>query len=486
MLYEILSSLISKKQSLLFLLCFTLINTYLIFPLEYLPEERYKFITDNKSKNKTDADMMQRFYYRFLSTSIEVGTPPRNFTFVLDSDDDRYYIASNQRPKISNEPEREPKYFNFDKSELLNESYSSTYNKGGCEAVDYNTYLYAELCLAKDIVVFNKSNEIIQKNFQFRMVRNNEDNIPGFLGLLYNYKDTHTRHPNFINDLRGQNLIENNYWFFKFDKISPFDRILQGQLIVGGLPHEIFPELYKKDDYVGFKKTRRSHFHGAWKLEFDKIYVDDKDYAYLLYNTICTINYEMYNIIGSLEFHFRMKENFLEELLEEKKCFSGKFSQNIHHRGDLTFYYCKKEMKDFLYKNLPNIKFYSEDFGQEFELTKEELFYEKGEYIYFMILFAGIEYNYFALGQMFAAKYNFVFNTFYKEVGFYRSNHNQLGNQKKVLLNDTSIYGMGIILICFVSLLIGFMIGKKIFGKKEKKNLATELIDDGKINSNKV
>ena len=66
----------------------------------------------------------------------------------------------------------------------MNESYSSTYNKGGCEAVDYNTYLYAELCSAKDVVVFNKSNEIIQKNFQFRMVRNNEDNIPEYIDSI--------------------------------------------------------------------------------------------------------------------------------------------------------------------------------------------------------------------------------------------------------------------------------------------------------------
>ena len=40
-------------------------------------------------------------------------------------DDDRYYIASNQRPKISNEPEREPKYFNFDIIVSLNFSTAS-------------------------------------------------------------------------------------------------------------------------------------------------------------------------------------------------------------------------------------------------------------------------------------------------------------------------------------------------------------------------
>lgn len=486
MLYKNLSSFWSKKKTILFLLFLTTINAFLIFPIEYLPEERYKFITDNKSKNLTESDMMQRLYYRIITTNIEVGTPPRNITFILDSDEDRYYIASNQHPKISNEPEKESIYINFDKDELLNESYSSSFKKGPCEAVDYQTYHYAELCTAKDQIMFNRNNEIIQKMFEFRMVRNNEDNIPGLLGLLYNYKDTQTRHPNFINELRGQNLIENNYWFFKFDKVSSFDKILQGQLIIGALPHDVFPDLYKKEEYIGFRRARKAHFHGAWKIEFEKIYVDDKDYTYLLHNTICSISYEIYHVIGSLEFHFRVKENFLEELLEEKKCFAGKFHQHIHYRKDLTFYYCKKDTKDILYKNLPNIKFYSEEFGQEFELTKEEIFYEKGDYIYFMIVFAGIEFNYFYLGQMFTTKYNFVFNTFYKEVGFYRKSNNLLDNKKKILLNDTSIYSMSIIIICFISLAFGIMIGKKLFGRKEKKKLSTELIDETNNNLNKV
>ena len=93
--------------------------------------------------------MIQRIYYRNIITRIQVGTPPRNFTLILDTDDDRHFFASTQTPKISNEPEKEVKFYQFDKSELLDETYSSTYKKGPCEAVDYKTYFYANMKIKK-------------------------------------------------------------------------------------------------------------------------------------------------------------------------------------------------------------------------------------------------------------------------------------------------------------------------------------------------
>lgn len=125
-----LISNLTNKKIFLFLFFLTFIKAYLIFPIEYLPEDHYTFLVDKNNKNETKEDMIKRIYYRNLMTRIELGTPKKNFTIVLDSDDDRYYIASSQRPKISNEPEKPVKYFLFDKNELLNESYSSTYNKG--------------------------------------------------------------------------------------------------------------------------------------------------------------------------------------------------------------------------------------------------------------------------------------------------------------------------------------------------------------------
>jgi len=477
----------ANKKLIGLLLLLTTAYSYLIFPVEYLPEERYLFYSENQNQNEeSKEDMMRRIYYRNMMTTVEIGTPPRNVTMILDSDDDRHFFASNKRPKISNEPYHKPEYYKFDLDELLNETESSTYKKGPCEAVDYKVFKYAEICTSKDNIVFHHKGQTSDKIFEFKLVRNNADNIPGLIGLLYNYKNTNTKFPNFINELRAQNLIDNNYWFFNFDKVAPFNRILQGQLVIGALPHDIFPDKFKKSNFVDIKKARRAHFHGSWKIEFDKIFIDDKDYEFLLYNTVCTLNYEMYPIIGSLEFHFRIKEKFLDDMLEEKKCFKGTFHQNVVFNNDLTFYYCNITEKDFLYKTIPNIKFYSEEFNQMFELTKEELFYEHGDYIYFMILFGGITFNYFSLGQMFTTKFNFVFNTFYQEIGFYKTENSKGIMEKKIKSNEMPYLYIVLVLIPFISLFVGLLIGKTVFGKRPKKQIANELIDEKDSSLNKV
>ena len=179
-----------KMKLYVFILFFALSYSYLIFPIEYLPEKHYKFSFEKS--NITGIDLIKRIYYRFIMTKLEIGTPARNFTAIIDSDDDQHYLTSNLKPKISNEPEKDPKYFLFDKSNRLNESYSSTYKKGPCEAVDFKTYFYAEFCKAKEKIIFNQNHNPYEKVFEFNLVRNKEDNIPGLIGLMYNFKYSNT------------------------------------------------------------------------------------------------------------------------------------------------------------------------------------------------------------------------------------------------------------------------------------------------------
>ena len=119
----------------------------------------------------------------------------------------------------------------------------------------------------------------------------------------------------------------------------------------------------------------------------EKIFVENKTEEYRLDSKHAILFYEFYPVIGSYEFYNKMREEFMDQLVSEKKCFTGTFSQNIYSYDDLLFYYCDKSAKDILYNNLPSINFVSKDLKYTFQLTKEELFYSKGNYIYFMILF---------------------------------------------------------------------------------------------------
>ena len=85
--------------------------------------------------------------------------------------------------------------------------------------------------------------------------------------------------------------------------------------------------------------------------------------------------YEFYPAFGSNEFYNKIRDEFMEQLVSDKKCFTGTFSQNIYSYDNLLFYYSDKSPKDILYNNLPSINFVSKDLKYTFQLTKEELFY---------------------------------------------------------------------------------------------------------------
>ena len=464
-------------------------KSYLIFPIEYLPNENYKFYKENMPQSQ-EIIFMQIYYKNFI-TKIDIGTPEKHHIFLIESNKNQFYVSSKNPPKISEETaEKKMDFFNFPYEELYNEDSSVSYNEITCKKSLQNIDHYNELCESKDAMTFKNENRTFSKDFPIKIVRNHDDNIPGILGLLVN--DTNFNFSrSLITELKSENLIDDYYWFFDFDEISPLDKKLKGKLIIGALPHAIFPEKYsvqnfrtKSNFYSPYKKT-------TWRMRLDKIYIDE--------NTDLNINradislvYEFYNIIGSFEFHSIIKKKFLNKLVEEKKCFISNFSQNIYTNYNMNFYYCHKSAKDILYKNIPAIKMFSFDLSYIFELTKEELFYIKGDYIYFNIIFCTKEFNYWIMGQIFTTKYNFVFNTNKKQIGFYQKvsfKNENVNNNIKEKNNSLLIHALIIVALLFTC--VGLFIGRKIFGLK-RKIIVNELIEEqnydyrtsGKINSN--
>ena len=171
----------------------------------------------------------------------------------------------------------------------------------------------------------------------------------------------------------------------------------------------------------------------------------------------------------------------MDQLVSEKKCFTGTFSQNIYSYDDLLFYYCDKSAKDILYNNLPSINFVSKDLKYTFQLTKEELFYSKGNYIYFMILFLPNQYNTWVLGQIFTSKYHFVFHTDFRYIGFYPTINISKDEKEEIIIKKTHIkIAILTIALAFtvIGIVIGIIIGAKFWSNKIRGKKATELIDD--------
>ena len=466
-------------------------KSYLIFPIEYLPNENYQFYKDNIPGNQEM--FFQQIYYKNFITKFNIGTPEKKHIFLIESNKNQFYASSKNPPKITQEKsEKKMDFFDFPYDELYDEDSSASYNENLCKKTLQNIDHYNELCTSKDIITFKNENRTFSKEFPINIVKNHDENIPGIIGLLVNDSNFNLSR-SLITELKSENLIEDYYWFFDFDEISPLDKKLKGRLIIGDLPHVVFPEKYsiktfrtKSNFYSPYKKA-------TWRIRLDKIYIDGN--ANLNINRAeISLVYEFYNVVGSFEFHNIIKKMFMNGLLDEKKCFKSNFSQNIYTNYNMTFYYCHKSAKDILYKKIPAIKMFSFDLSYIFELTKEEIFYIKGDYIYLNIIFCTKEFNYWIMGQMFTTKYNFVFNTNKKQIGFYQKVNDNFKNENvnnniKEKKDGLLIHTLVIVAIIFTC--VGLFIGRKIFGLK-RKIIVNELIEEqnyeyrasGKINSN--
>jgi hypothetical protein len=329
------------------------------------------------------------------------------------------------------------------------------------------------------------------EKFPIKVAKGEDEPIPGVIGLSINDSIAYSLR-SFLSELKLTNLISNYYYFFDIEKFYPLNSIIKGNLIIGDLPHNIFPDKYSKEDFVTMKKTSSSSF---WTLNMDKIEVETnntkKDIQ--ITNTNVHFFYEFYNVIATMEFINQIKKLFLDELIEKKKCFRGKFSQNLFSYDDINFFYCNVDVENILIQNLSGIKFYSDDFDFTFELTKDELYYKKGKYIYLTVLYFDHLYNDWIVGQMFTSKYNFVFNTDTGEIGFYKkvnniihhndkSDGNSDNNENSLINGDNKVKILTIIIIVsscllIIGIIIGIVIGIKFLKNKRKKR-ADELIDD--------
>ena len=99
-----------------------------------------------------------------------------------------------------------------------------------------------------------------------------------------------------------------------------------------------------------------------------------------------------------------------------------------------------------------------------------------------MILFTKYESNtHWIMGQIFTSKYNFVFNSDKKQIGFYkkvnREAQNDENHNKKNKISNELLIIIIAIGVALVFSIIGIAIGKKIFGWR-RKILANELTDE--------
>ena len=381
------------------------------------------------------------------------------------------------------------------------------------------------------VIIFSKNLPKIIKN---RKYDSNSVNI----GLLVNtrYNGEHGIYKPFLNEVKEKGFIDNlsfYLYFFEEYKGNVSDEKkhndYEGLIVFGQYPHEVLPDKYNKNnlywtntflkysEYIDYENI-------IWGIKFNEVYIDyrnNKKQKFEFLRGIFDLNVEYifppYKYYEAIHSFFRPLDGicFTEKNM---RLFSGDTNEYI-------MIYCDYEQfgKKYL-KTFPKLVFKIDDFNETFEFTYKDLFkpiYDKKYYLFliftqrfkkFSDIFSQPPSYPWKLGRIFFKKYQFVFDSLNKKVGYYKSTNineeettdNIIDDIPDIITDDTTIKDdsnneiknkenndkekndSGYLLIIIISIIIlsitvGLVIGisfECFFNKKIRKKKANELMDE--------
>lgn len=299
-----------------------------------------------------------------------------------------------------------------------------------------------------------------------------------------------------INELKNAGVINNYSWSFNFITNT------EGQLVIGGLPHDYMDsKLYKENQYIEIKTSTPGDYNYPWSMFINEIYFEceNNEKIYVEKNIKGILLSNCGFIVGTLEYKELIFKRYFEYLINEKVCEMEK-SENLNSliyqfkdikNGVFEVFSCSKDIvfkKQFEKHTFPNLIFQQNDLNFTFFLTFNELFLEIRNKYYFLVLFPenseGQNKQFWYIGLPFLRKYQFVYNYDSKTIGFYNSNikekeKDKKNNSSEIILNKKGneyLKKTIEIIIIVILLFITYIIGKKI--KDNRKKRANELEDD--------
>ena len=298
---------------------------------------------------------------------------------------------------------------------------------------------------------------------------------------------------NLIVQLKQKKIISSYNFNFHFEKINIDGSIYNGFIIIGEEPHQYLKNSYNELQLYKTKACKRDN-KLSWDIFFNKIYYKLNNEEYILDKGVEYFNQASLTpssgiIEGTITYERNINKIFFSKLIKEKKC--HKISENNY-----IFYYCdKNKINEQEIKNFPILYFSNIELNYIFELNYQDLFLEKDNILYFLVIF----YDYpqeiqtyfddyvsrWDLGIPFLKKYFFTFDYDNKYIGFYNNNNsyivpivspNPMIAGKDNNSENKSYLAIIILLIIFLIIGILFILRKYFF--KSKKISAVELESD--------
>ena len=459
---------------LIYILLFIITITY-----EYKEDSKsliLKLYRDQILTSVDTSETMRHLQYNKIYINSKIGSNDKSIKLYLRFNEYITYITDN-----------------FYKKEDSN-TYEFTRKKDGEKNIEYvpNEFHTDDLNSgyeSKDVLKLD-NNLLVLKNFNFILVdklnKEKEFYYP-IIGLNL-VKENNLRpilyKTNLLEQLKNNDIITNKLFsILYFKKDNNNNDIEKGEIIFGKLPHELdinaqYKNFIFNENNLNWINAEIEDYNLKWKIKFDNIKYSNEELSDLTTELIIEQNL----FTAPWEFKDIIHKKFFGELITKKICKEEKF-YNYRDKFNYFFYSCESSFKSELskdkYKN-DILQFNSNNLNNIFIFNLEELFIEKGNKLYFSIIFD--EYKMFGwkLGNIFFEKYPLVFSLDNKAIGYYNqnvSNINNKSNSKLVLIL------IGLVLLLLLIIFIGirkYNILKKLI---PRKLMANELLDNYSYNS---
>ena len=471
-------NIFNNNKRVFFLLLFIYLSKSYSYNYSYITFDLRKYINESINYDNP-SDLIINDLYSLYYTDIIFGSQEKKYITQISLDDYQFELT-NYKCEI------ESNYTNDFFNPFL--SQSSIVEISG---INFTYYGLNTIYRITDHIKLNQNNtlnkiypEIIfyfnPRNYSIAKIKTDFSPFTCFkFGLrlpsenYYSYEDCDI---NIMGQLYRKKIINSYEWFIEYNQEN------NAKLIIGVSPYEYDNKKYSFNNSRSIKGVYFPGNYYYWNIEFSQIYflINEKRefFDYRKVSLEPSFNY----IKAPLDYFIFINETLFEKLIKENKCFIKDIRKNTNI---YSLYYCEntEEIKKELKNKFVDINLLHRFLEKEFVLNYNDLFLEKNNKIYFLIIFDNMIRSNWIFGKPFLKKYFFSFNYDDKTLTFYETKKEEKSEENNNGNNKTFILILVIIVLVAIFAVLGFLLAKFIYNYK--KRIATELldVDDENINS---
>ena len=420
-----------------------------------------------------------------LISSISLGTPFKTLELYLTMDYRLFFIGKGyclKDSKSSYDPNKSSSFSFNDKkfySNPFNDLRNMTLGKDKCTLYgDYN--LKTNISLNNVLLYYGNIADYSENIFD-------KDKICGIMGFKMHYENSYYgQFKGLEYVLKINNITNSSFWSIEF-----FDETEKkiygdndGYIILGAGDLKYLKNIKNiTEDNIQFSYNSYTVGSLEWNTAFQKIfYYNSKNDTIKMDNPFLNVGFNFDNkyYFCTKDYFESIKINFFNEYISKGIC-------SIHQLNEfyLKYKYITCNKKNFLEEKnkFPVLYLFSYSFNYTFELTSNDLFIEVNDDFLFLMFYDPWNPKLFLFGEKFMKKYNFIFRIDQKSIGFIpQINKEEKSDKEKkqeIIDNKNKFQIIWIIIlsVLLVGIILGILVGKKIWDNKRKKR-ANELVDE--------